>query len=130
MTAKKPGAKLGRPTKKTPENRDLILRGVRAGLFPETAAGVAHVSSRTLAEWRAEDKDFSQEIDDARAEAEARKVGYIEKQAPNSWKAAAWLLAKANPARFGDKVALTGADGNDLVVRVIRDDPTPQEGAE
>ena len=122
MSTKKPGAKLGRPTKKTPANRETILRGIRAGLFPEQAAGVAKVSTTTLSEWRNEDEEFSEEIENAKAEAEARKIGYLERMAPTSVKAATWLLSKSNPQRYGDKLQI-GGTGEPVSIRVIRDDP-------
>lgn len=118
--------KAGRPTKKTPANREQILRNIRAGLLPDIAAETAGMSRETLRDWRNEDGDFSAEIEQARAVAIARKVGYIEQEAGHSWKAAAWLLEHADPATFGKRVNFAGADGGPLTVRVIRDDtPTP-----
>lgn len=131
MTAKldprRKRGKTGRPTKKTPENRAAIIRGVKAGLFPETAAQVAGVGNTTLREWLDEDPDLRAEIAQARAQAEARKVAYIERQAPGSWKAAAWLLSKSNPQRFGDKLQV-GGTGEPVTVRVVYVDDTRSDG--
>jgi len=41
-----------------------------------------------------------------------------------------WLLSKVLPKIYGDKLALTGADGGPLAVQVVRYDlPTPGDGA-
>lgn len=128
MTAKKPTAKMGRPTKRTPANREQILRNIRAGLLPDIAAETCGLARQTFREWRLEDLEFAGEVEQARAMAIARKVGYIEQESAHSWKAAAWLLERADPSSFGKRLNLAGADGGDLTVRVVRDDTaTPPE---
>lgn len=125
MTKRKPPEekiKTGRPTKMTAANRAILLRNLGTGLALHQAAATAGMSEETLRVWRRDDPEFSAEVDAAMAEAEARKVLYIEKQAATSWKAAAWLLSKANPARYGDRVAHTGPDGGALTIRVVYED--------
>lgn len=101
--ARKPPAKRkpGRPTKLTDERVETILVALRAGNYLETAARVAGVSYQTLNEWRKDFPEFSEAVEKARAEAEARNVAMVQTAARSTWHAAAWWLERSFPSRFG-----------------------------
>lgn len=106
------GAKVGRPSKLTPEVQNRIVQIIKAGGYQESAAAAAGVSKRALLSWLSrgdpdgtdpEDqvyRDFRVAVDQAKAEAEARNVVLISTAAAKDWKAAAWLLERQNPERW------------------------------
>ena len=60
-------AKLGRPTKKTPETVKVILAALERGLPYRWAANIAGVHASTFWEWHTDDPDFASQCDAARA---------------------------------------------------------------
>lgn len=62
----------GRPTKRTPERADVILRAVRTGMTMRAAAGLADMHVSSLYAWQEEDPTFSDALAHAHAECEAR----------------------------------------------------------
>lgn len=102
------GRAVGRPTKLTPEVWDAICLGVEKGMSPSRSAIHTGVSPKTLSDWRAENDDFSQAIDQARSRGIAKRIetidGAIHSDGRKDWKAQAWLLGKMAPDEFGEKV--------------------------
>ncbi len=116
---------MARPTLFTPERTRKIVELISAGNNQETAAAAAGVSAATLYNWlqrgRLEQErldanpklkprkteapflEFMEDVKRARAEADARLVLLISKAAqdPKTWQAAAWLLERRDPARWG-----------------------------
>jgi hypothetical protein len=92
---------MGRPSKLTEERQEKVLEALRAGNYLETAAAYAAISYQTLNEWRKRFPEFSEAVEKARADAEARMVAVIMKAAPVSWQAAAWWLERSFPSRYG-----------------------------
>jgi hypothetical protein len=82
---------------------------LRAGNYVEVACAAAGVGRRTFYEWlsRGEEetiglyKDFHDRVDHAKAEGEARNVALVAKAASTSWQAAAWMLERQYPERWG-----------------------------
>lgn len=137
-----------RLTKPTPTNSKLtpavaaaVLEGLANGASAREAAAAAGVAHRTFYYWQtAADADpdsiyaeFRDMVAQARAQAELANVAIVRRAADTTWQAAAWLLERAYPERwgrrdaihttgdvqhrivfeFGDKVALPGSDGED-----------------
>ncbi len=103
---------MARPSKLTAEVSEKIVRAIRAGNYPEVAAGHAGVHPATYYRWMErgalegsapEDdpyRQFRSEVERAIADAEAAEVGLVIKAARDGdWRAAAWLLER----RFGDR---------------------------
>lgn len=116
-------AKMGRPTKLTPEVRKNIVDAIQAGNYIETAAAYAGISKPALYDWLkrgAKEKqrlaknprarilkeeaiyvDFSNAVEKALATAEVRDVLIIGRAAEEQWQAAAWRLERKFPDRWG-----------------------------
>jgi UDP-N-acetylmuramoylalanine-D-glutamate ligase len=98
---------MARPTKLTPEVQAAICAHVRAGGYTKTAARAAGVARDTFHEWMrrgvAEEagpyRDFYDAVERARAEHELDLIALLRKAAPKAWKAAAFLLDRADRQR-------------------------------
>lgn len=98
----------GTKTLLTPELTDQIAKTLSAGTYLSVAARAAGISPDTLDDWlhkgREGDKryvDLLVRVERARAEGEARNVTHIARAAATSWQAAAWLLERMYPERWG-----------------------------
>jgi hypothetical protein len=106
------GADVGAPTKLSPELVDKIVAILRAGGYPETAASVAGICTKTYGRWLARGnpegddpanapfRRFRERVESALAEGEARNVALIARAAMDNWQAAAWLLERQHPERW------------------------------
>ena len=99
-------------SKLSPEVQEQIVRLIKVGNTNEVAADAAGISRATFFSWMDRGKkvgktnkpyrDFREAVEQARAEAEATLVARIAKAAQNgSWSAAAWLLERRAPERWG-----------------------------
>lgn len=143
--AKHPG-RTGRPSKLTPEIQGRICQAIAAGNYMETAAAYCLVDKPTLYAWMKKGntqrhgkyRDFLNAMDEALAKAEIRGVTTIAAAGAKQWQAAAWLLERTRPKRFGRKLLeLTGANGGpiqteergtallDTLRRLAGDEPAP-----
>lgn len=107
---------MARPTKLNDERHRRLCDLVRAGNWLESAAAMAGVSSAVVRDWcRRGERDvsagrdtiharFALDFEAARAASEGHLVMRIMQATGKDWKAAAWLLAKKNPDRFGERV--------------------------
>ncbi len=117
------------------EKRENVLKLIAAGNYQRTACRAAGISEWTFNEWRKkgeqarEDKEngvtltevqeellwFVNELEDARAKAEATLVArWYTEAADGDWRAAERFLAKAFPERWSDpatRLEITGAQG-------------------
>lgn len=119
----------GRKTTMTDEVRDNLLAMLRAGNYIEVACRASGVPRRTFDEWMQRGKSglpadepyraFRELVTKARASGEVRNVAAIAAAAPESWQAAAWLLERQYPDRWGR-----------VSVRLRDDVPMPPEPAE
>ena len=128
--ARHPG---GRPTKLTPEVQTTIVNALAAGVYLETAASAAGVSRDTLNEWLRNgarckagvQKGFSDAVKKALAASELRHAATISLASQSQWQAAAWILERRWPQRWGrvERHEQTGEGGGPIVVRVVYDEP-------
>ncbi len=99
----------GRPTKLTAEVRGRLLAAIRVGADYGAACAYTGISRDTLHEWRRKGRAGRQPysgFSDALKEAEGMAVlgwlAKIEKAANDgTWQAAAWLLERRYPERYG-----------------------------
>lgn len=113
----------GRPTKLTPELQELLCRIISEGNYLETACAIAGIRRQTVRNWmrtgarqkRGAKREFLDAIKKAFATAEAKNVRIIATAASEQWTAAAWMLERKYPKRWGrnDKVRneVTGKNG-------------------
>jgi transposase len=100
----------GRPTRLTPELQAKLCDAIRAGNYMETAAAFAGIRKATLHNWLRRGARqsqgiyhaFSEAVEKALADSEARDVALIAKAAAEGqWQAAAWRLERKFPDRWG-----------------------------
>ena len=123
----KPPARVGRPSKLTPEIQATVVQYVRGGNYFSVACRAAGLSYATFQEWmsRGEDKNadpakpptpefeaFARSIRKAEADAEASSITLIRTAARTSWQAAAWYLERKYPDRYGrrERISVGGDD--------------------
>ena len=98
---------MARPLKMTPERVKGILDGLRLGLSRTIAASAAGISKSTIANWATRSESFREQLEQAEAEAERMLMGLIvgaaAKKLPTSWQAAAWILERTRPERYGQR---------------------------
>lgn len=102
---------MGKPSLLTEELADQVVTMLRSGTLPRVACEAVGIDIRTLQRWlergrsgRERDKayrEFTERVGRARAEAEARAVAQIARAASEDWRAAAWLLERQWPERWG-----------------------------
>lgn len=102
---------MARPSKLTLEVTETVCGMLRAGNHLEPSARAAGISESTLHSWierggrtgaaNAPYRDFAEAVQKARAEGEAHHVVLIARAAAKSWQAAAWLLERQYPERWG-----------------------------
>jgi transposase-like protein len=123
-------ARIGRPTKLTPDLKERIVGAIRSGAYNETAAAFAGIAESTFYAWLANAQkdreanpeqgtdftEFQEAVEKAQAEAELDKLLIIGKAArgqptaegvpgtPGSWQAAAWMLERKHPDRYGRRI--------------------------
>ncbi|OPX58898.1 MAG: hypothetical protein A4E25_01435 [Methanobacterium sp. PtaB.Bin024] len=101
---------MARPSKLTPELVDEIVKHIKAGNYPETAAEIAGISSTTFYRWKKYGKErktgkfreFWESIKKAESFAEGLRVQTILKASEDgNWQAAGWWLERKFPDRWG-----------------------------
>jgi hypothetical protein len=104
----------GAKGKLTPEVQDKIVKALRAGNYRTTAAKVAGIHDATFYNWikwgEAQKKgryfEFFEAVKKAEAEGEAALIATINVASKDTWQAAAWILERKYPDRWGRKDAL------------------------
>ncbi len=99
----------GRPPLLTPAVQAKLCELLASGVIIKTAAGFVGVSKATIHRWMALGRkkgsgiyrQFRQEVLRALAQAEIREVLVINKAGPKDWRAAAWILERRWPERWG-----------------------------
>lgn len=112
--------KVGRPTKFTPETRDLIVKGIGAGAHIGVVIQAAGIGRHTYYDWMAAGREASVKVEEgfeisekerefmefavavvqAEATAELRLVGHLSKAAASDWRAALAMLKLRYPTRW------------------------------
>jgi hypothetical protein len=104
---------MARPTKLTDEVEAKILKAIRTGNYLVVAARYAGVHPGTVHRWiklgdpegrerrNARCRRFRERVEQARAEAEVRHVSLVTKAGERQWRAAAFMLERGAPERWG-----------------------------
>jgi hypothetical protein len=94
--------------------QEKLCRIIRAGNYAETAAAACGINRDTLREWikrgaregAGRYHDLAVAIDEASGHAEVRAVAIIGKAAETQWQAAAWMLERKHPDRWGKRISV------------------------
>jgi hypothetical protein len=103
----------GRPSKLTLELQTKIKILLKAGNFVETSCGTVGINKYTFYDWIKKGKNsnhpqnkyrkFQEAVVQTMAWSEARDVALITKLSNDNWKAAAWMLSRQHPDKYGLK---------------------------
>lgn len=113
MNDDRPLRLVGRPSKLNPDCIARLVDALRAGHTRETAAALAGISRSTFNAWLAAAKEsdanpellaFSDAVKGGELDAEDALLAIIRAAAPKQWQAAAWLLERRHPDRWGRRV--------------------------
>ena len=119
---------MGRPSKLTPTSHKRVVEAIRRGGYRAVAAEYAGIGEATLYRWLADGakqdvgpyRELWEAVKKAEAAAELGDISIIKKAARKNWQAAAWLLERKHPERWGKvdrtKLELTGKDGGPVAV--------------
>jgi hypothetical protein len=98
----------GRPTDCTPETIKKIADLISVGNYATVAARVAGIADSTYYDWLKRGRngeypfsEFSDAIKKAEADSETYRVSRIVQASAEHWQAAAWLLERKIPERWG-----------------------------
>ena len=86
-----------------------VLESIANGNYIERSCAAAGITAKTFRNWQdvAENEpdsayaEFADLLEQARAHAETQNVGIIQRAAATNWTAAAWLLERQYPQRWG-----------------------------
>ena len=104
--------------KYTKEKVTEIARYVRSGIPNKYAAEASGINEDTFYEWMKSKSEFSEAIKKAEADAVARNVLIVEKEAEKTWQAAAWWLERRHRDDFATRQEFTGKEGERLMVSI------------
>jgi hypothetical protein len=115
-------AETGRPTKLTPEVEKKIVTAIQAGNYRQVAAAHAGIHRSTFHRWMRDGdpdgadsdnqpfRELRAAVEQAEADAEVHDVTIITRAArTGDWRAAAWLLPRRHPGRWGSHRAAGGS---------------------
>ena len=102
---------MARPEKFTPEIVEQISSLIREGNLPSVSASLCGISPSTFFNWMKRGREgeprfleFSESVERASAGATVNRVSYIVRAAEiGHWRAAAWLLERTCPERYGKR---------------------------
>lgn len=125
-------ARIGRPTKLTPELHAVIVASIEGGNYAETAAALAGIHRDTFYGWMERGRrgeqpfaDFSDAVTRARAKAEADAVETVRAgmaDPKTGAERAQWYLERTAPDRFArrDKVIVENLVNEELTAAMAR----------
>ena len=109
-TPKPKSKKIGRPTKRTPENRETIMQMVRLGYGLQTAADACGMGLRTVMDWQADDEQFSHDIKVQRGKGRTFYAGKLMEAARGGNLTAMIFWLKTRTTEFREKVTVESDD--------------------
>ncbi len=116
-------------TKLTEEKIQLASKLIGAGNTIQTIFGALGISKQTWYNWlnkgeKAKSgiyRELWEEVQKAESRAETRYVTIIAQAAEENWQAAAWMLERKYPERWGkkDRFAFEGDEGMKIVIKKV-----------
>ena len=107
----------GRPTKKTPELVEVLLRALETFGHAELACGYAQIDEKTYYNWLNSDSIFSSQVRLSKAKCAMRLAQKVEKDDPSG---PCKMLKNVAPKLYKDKIdaELSGPDGKEIKITV------------
>jgi hypothetical protein len=112
----KPGPK---PKLDDEKLRARVLDLVKAGSYIETAAEAAGIARRTFYDYLRLHPDFQEQLHEASATSMATAAALVTKAGSKQWQAAAWMLERKDPARWGQRIHFTVQQELEKILRVV-----------
>jgi len=120
---------------KRKEKREKLLENLRTGMSVDAACTQSSISRSTYYRWIEEDEEFAEEVEAAKDFSEAVLLESIRYQgeAKQDWRAAAWILERRIPDRWGAKrevdltVNNTTNETDDIIISMIEQIAKPYE---
>jgi hypothetical protein len=91
---------VGRPTKKTEETIEALMRVIATGAPYMICCAATGVSYDSFMTWKREDLEFAARVEEASAKAALRLLAKIEKQGDENFAASSWILERRWPEIF------------------------------
>jgi hypothetical protein len=91
---------VGRPTKKTDETIEALMRIIATGAPYMICCAATGISYDSFMTWKREDQEFAARVEQAAAKAALRLWNKIEEQADVTFASAAWLMERRWPELF------------------------------
>jgi hypothetical protein len=91
---------IGRPSKKTPELVNELLKLIATGAPYSICAASVGLHPDTLMDWKREDSEFATQVEKAAAKSALRLLGKIEKHGEDNFQSLAWILERRFPETF------------------------------
>lgn len=110
----------GRPSKLTPIMRGRFLDLVRQGISLTRTAKALGIHPDTVTDWCRDNPDFSDDILKAREQAILPLEDKIIQAANKDWRAAAWLLERWWPEKYGRRQKMDVQTSVDLAAIIQR----------
>jgi hypothetical protein len=131
-------AKIGRPSKLTPQTVASLALAIKNGSTIEDACLVAGIDRKSFWTWRERaekgEKEFAEFlhiIKKAELEDKTWHISNIRTHAARSWQASAWYLERRWPSEYGRREAIDPNYGQDAgAVKLIIEDGTIEEPEE
>jgi hypothetical protein len=100
MTSKTETRRPGRPSKKTPQVVEALLKAIRTGAPYVICCSACGVNLDTFMTWKATDPVFAAQVEQAAGETALRMLEKIEKHGEESFPPLAWILERRFPNSF------------------------------
>jgi len=94
-------AEVGRPPILDEKKKGQVCGLLRSGLGLAEAAEFVGCCPRTIKNAADEDREFADQMRQAKIQCQYQALQNMEAAAKNSWRASAWLLERCNKPRFG-----------------------------
>lgn len=119
---------MGRDTKLTPELIAKAYELIKAPNYAKTvyqALGISHTSYyawiKKGEEWKDGDDPlylaFVESIKKGEAEGEQELLGIVKTAAKRNWTAAAWMLERMHPEKYGKRIEVAGSEDKPLLIK-------------
>jgi hypothetical protein len=118
----------GRPTKRTPQLEEDLLKAVATGAPYAICCASVGISLDCFMDWKRADPDLAERVEKTAAQSAMRLLSKIQKHATDNFAAASWILERRFPELFSrPEVQLNLIQQNNTTVNALSITITPEE---